>query len=118
MVGRTVWGMQRTTTWLFCFASALGACQAKAPASVSKTMPSLPAPSPLGNAVQRTKVLDSFMTFRDVGAGPTVVFLHGNPTYSRVWRDVMPHVATQARCLAPDLIGMGDSGKPNIAYRF
>jgi haloalkane dehalogenase len=58
------------------------------------------------------------MTYREAGAGPTVVFLHGNPTSSRVWRDVLPHVAERARCLAPDLIGMGDSGKPDIAYRF
>jgi haloalkane dehalogenase len=58
------------------------------------------------------------MTFREAGTGPTVVFLHGNPTHSRVWRNVMPHVAKHARCLAPDLIGMGDSGKPDIAYRF
>jgi haloalkane dehalogenase len=120
---RTVLGMQRTTTtWLFCFASALGACQATAPDSASKTMPtipaSVPAPSSPTNALQRTQVLDSFMTFRELGSGPSVAFLHGNPTYSRVWRDVMPHVAGRARCLAPDLIGMGDSGKPDIAYRF
>jgi haloalkane dehalogenase len=46
-----------------------------------------------------------------------VVFLHGNPTSSYLWRNVIPHVAGQARCLAPDLIGMGESGKPDIAYR-
>jgi haloalkane dehalogenase len=63
-------------------------------------------------------VLDSFMAFREVGAGPPIVFLHGNPLSSRVWRDVLPHVAGRGRCLAPDLIGMGDSGKPDIAYRF
>jgi haloalkane dehalogenase len=58
------------------------------------------------------------MTFREAGAGSPIVFLHGNPMSSRVWRDVLPHVAERARCLAPDLIGMGDSGKPDIAYRF
>jgi haloalkane dehalogenase len=58
------------------------------------------------------------MTYREAGAGPSVVFLHGNPTSSRVWRDVVPHLAGRAHCLAPDLIGMGDSGKPDIAYRF
>lgn len=68
--------------------------------------------------VQRRQVLDSFMTYREAGAGPTVVFLHGNPTSSRVWREVLPLVAERAHCLAPDLIGMGDSGKPDIAYRF
>ena len=47
-----------------------------------------------------------------------MVFLHGNPTSSYLWRNVIPHVAGMARCLAPDLIGMGASGKPDIGYRF
>ena len=64
------------------------------------------------------EVLDSFMSYRDTGTGAIpVVFLHGNPTSSYLWRNVIPHVADQARCLAPDLIGMGESGKPDIAYR-
>src|SRR5882724_763726 len=67
---------------------------------------------------QRTAVLDSFMTFREAGAGAPIVFLHGNPMSSHVWRGVLPHVAARGRCLAPDLIGMGESGKPDIAYRF
>ena len=63
-------------------------------------------------------VLDSFMSYRDAGIGDIpVVFLHGNPVSSYVWRNVIPHVARRARCLAPDLIGMGESGKPDIAYR-
>jgi haloalkane dehalogenase len=62
--------------------------------------------------------LDSFLSYRELGSGPPVVFLHGNPLSSRVWRGVLPSVAQRHRCLAPDLIGMGDSGKPNIAYRF
>lgn len=66
-----------------------------------------------------TTVLDSWMTHRAAGtSGPTVVFLHGNPTSSYLWRTTLPHVAHQARCLAPDLIGMGGSGKPDTAYRF
>jgi haloalkane dehalogenase len=64
-------------------------------------------------------ILDSFMSYRDTGDGDVaVVFLHGNPLSSYCWRDVIPHVADRARCLAPDLIGMGESGKPDIAYRF
>ncbi|WP_278263536.1 haloalkane dehalogenase [Nocardia sp. AG03] len=64
------------------------------------------------------EVLDSFLHYRDTGSGPTpVVFLHGNPTSSYLWRKVIPHVDGHARCLAPDLIGMGESGKPDIAYR-
>ncbi|MFF4650408.1 haloalkane dehalogenase [Streptomyces sp. NPDC001380] len=68
-----------------------------------------------------TDVLDSFLfhteTGRDPGGVP-VVFLHGNPTSSHLWRNVVPHVADRARCLAPDLIGMGASGKPDTGYRF
>jgi haloalkane dehalogenase len=54
----------------------------------------------------------------EAGTGDPVVFLHGNPTSSYLWRHVIPHVAPRARCLAPDLIGMGYSDKPDIAYRF
>ena len=64
-------------------------------------------------------VLDSRMAYREAGAGAPVVFLHGNPTSSYLWRNVMPAVARIARCLAPDLIGMGQSGKnPAGAYTF
>jgi haloalkane dehalogenase len=63
------------------------------------------------------EVLDSFMSYRDAGTGDIpVVFLHGNPVSSYAWRNVIPHVSGQARCLAPDLIGMGESGKPDLAY--
>ena len=65
------------------------------------------------------RVNDSFMAYTEAGTGdPAVVFLHGNPTSSYLWRRVIPHVAGQARCLAPDLIGMGASGRPDIGYRF
>lgn len=65
------------------------------------------------------EVLDSEMTYVDTGDGDPVVFLHGNPTSSYLWRNVIPHLAGQARCLAPDLIGMGGSGKaPDGSYRF
>lgn len=64
-------------------------------------------------------VLDSTMAYVDTGSGDPVVFLHGNPTSSYLWRNVIPHVEGQARCLAPDLIGMGDSGSnPSGSYRF
>lgn len=57
-----------------------------------------------------------------VEAGPSdaapVLFLHGNPTSSYLWRNIIPHVAKHARCIAPDLIGFGKSDKPDIAYRF
>jgi haloalkane dehalogenase len=52
------------------------------------------------------------MAYVDIGAGDRVfLFLHGNPTSSYLWRNVMPEVAGLGRCLAPDLIGMGDSDK-------
>jgi haloalkane dehalogenase len=64
------------------------------------------------------EVLGSFMSYREAGVGDIpVVFLHGNPTSSYLWRNVIPQVSGQTRCLAPDLIGMGESGKPDIAYR-
>jgi haloalkane dehalogenase len=62
--------------------------------------------------------LDSWMHTREAGGGEAVVFLHGNPTSSYLWRNVMPRLESDGRCLAPDLIGMGKSGKPSIAYRF
>ncbi|MEM7274921.1 MAG: haloalkane dehalogenase [Actinomycetota bacterium] len=51
------------------------------------------------------------MSYVDEGAGDAIVFLHGNPTSSYLWRNVMPHLADQGRIIAPDLIGMGDSDK-------
>ncbi|MDD9872751.1 MAG: haloalkane dehalogenase [Deltaproteobacteria bacterium] len=47
----------------------------------------------------------------DEGAGAPIVFLHGNPTSSYLWRNIIPHLAGQGRCIAPDLLGMGDSQK-------
>jgi haloalkane dehalogenase len=68
---------------------------------------------------KRVRVADSEMAYVDTGAGDPIVFLHGNPTSSYLWRNVIPHVAGQYRCLAPDLIGMGDSGKSTSGtYRF
>jgi haloalkane dehalogenase len=64
-------------------------------------------------------VLDSTMAYREAGSPdlPTVLFLHGNPTSSYIWRNIMPLVAPVAHCIAPDLIGFGQSGKPDIEYR-
>jgi haloalkane dehalogenase len=68
---------------------------------------------------RRVQVLDTEMAYVDTGGGNPVVFLHGNPTSSYLWRNIIPHVARDHRCLAPDLIGMGDSGKaPSGSYRF
>ena len=59
----------------------------------------------------RADVLDRQMTYVDMGSGEPIVFLHGNPTSSYLWRNVWPHCQELGRCLAPDLIGMGDSDK-------
>jgi haloalkane dehalogenase len=63
------------------------------------------------------KALDSVIYYQDSGSGTPLVFLHGNPASSYLWRDILPRVGP-GRLLAPDLIGMGRSGKPDIAYAF
>ena len=60
---------------------------------------------------QYKTVLGKQMAYHEVGEGDPVVFLHGNPTSSYLWRNIIPHVSTNARCIAPDLIGQGDSDK-------
>ena len=64
------------------------------------------------------EVLGSRMHYVDEGAGETILFLHGNPTWSYLWRNVIPHLTSLGRCIAPDLIGYGRSDKPNIEYRW
>jgi haloalkane dehalogenase len=68
---------------------------------------------------RRVKVLDTEISYVDVGDGAPVVFIHGNPTWSYQWRNIIPYISPIRRCLAPDLVGMGWSGKsPSGAYRF
>ncbi|MBW2412508.1 MAG: haloalkane dehalogenase [Deltaproteobacteria bacterium] len=68
---------------------------------------------------QKILVVDAQMAYVDVGRGDPIVFLHGNPTSSYLWRNVIPHLEKIGRCLAPDLIGMGQSGRaPGGSYRF
>ncbi|MFI5693470.1 haloalkane dehalogenase [Kribbella sp. NPDC051586] len=62
-------------------------------------------------------ILDSTIHYEDTGSGTPIVFLHGNPASSYVWRNVTPIVG-EGRRLAPDLIGMGRSGKPDLDYTF
>jgi haloalkane dehalogenase len=68
----------------------------------------------------KVTVLGSTMTYREAGnhEAPVALFLHGNPTSSYIWRNILPLVAPVAHCIAPDLIGFGQSGKPDIEYRF
>ena len=67
---------------------------------------------------RRLRVLDSHMAYVEVGVGDPIVLLHGNPTSSYLWRNVIGKLDGVGRCLAPDLIGMGRSGKaPAGSYR-
>jgi haloalkane dehalogenase len=76
----------------------------------------------MGYDKKRVEVLGHSMAYVEAGRGDPIVFLHGNPTSSYLWRNVIPHLQDQGRCIAPDLIGMGDSQKqfPSGAgtYRF
>jgi haloalkane dehalogenase len=71
---------------------------------------------------KRKRVHDLDMAYVEVGQGNPIVLLHGNPTSSYLWRNLLPHLEPFGRCIAPDLIGMGDSDKlPNSgpgSYRF
>ncbi len=67
---------------------------------------------------RHVEVHSARMHYVEEGDGEPVLFLHGNPTWSYLWRNVIPHVSPVARCIAPDLIGMGRSAKPDIDYRF
>lgn len=71
---------------------------------------------------KKIEVLGYTMAYVEIGEGDPIVFLHGNPTSSYLWRNIMPHLAKSSRCIAPDLIGMGDSDKLSESgpdrYRF
>jgi len=64
------------------------------------------------------EVNGSNMHYIEEGTGDPILFLHGNPTSCYLWRNIIPHLAPLGRCIAPDLIGMGKSDKPDIEYRF
>ena len=76
--------------------------------------------NPLDITLHHHAVLGSTMAYRESGdsEAPVALFLHGNPTSSHIWRNIMPLVSPVARCIAPDLIGFGQSGKPDIVYSF
>ena len=65
-----------------------------------------------------TEVHGSKLHYIDEGSGDPILFLHGNPTSSYLWRNIIPYLTPLGRCLALDLIGMGKSDKPDIEYRF
>lgn len=95
---------------LACASAVAATAQGKLPApEISEAQPF---------EVQEITVLDSTMTWIETGAGDPILFLHGNPTSSYLWRNVLPEVSPGHRAIAVDLIGMGGSGKPDIAYTF
>lgn len=86
------------------------------PSDVTTPQPEISAAFPY--ELRDLPVLGSTMRYVEVGTGDPVLFLHGNPTSSYLWRNILPLVATSARCIALDLIGMGASDKPALDYRF
>ncbi len=91
--------------------------------SALPTLAALPAalraaPAAMPYAKKFATVNGHRMAYVDQGAGRPVVFLHGNPTSSYLWRNIMPHLDQTHRVIAPDLIGMGDSAKPALDYTY
>jgi len=78
--------------------------------------------STVEHAKKKINVKGKEMAYVEMGEGEPIIFQHGNPTSSYLWRNIMPHLQDQGRCIAIDLIGMGDSDKldnPNAeSYRF
>ena len=64
------------------------------------------------------KLKHTYLHYREKGTGEPVLFLHGNPSSSYIWRNIFPYISSDKRCIAPDLMGMGESGKPNGTYSF
>jgi len=69
----------------------------------------MPTSTPLSK--KKIEILGHEMAYHERGEGDPIVLLHGNPTSSYLWRDVVPHLEGSGRCVVPDLIGMGDSQK-------
>jgi len=106
---------------LMLTAAFLGGCLSLMPALAPKAEdvePNISSAFPFER--RSVAVLDSRMSYVEAGdpEGPVILLLHGNPTSAYLWRNVIPHLEESGRIIAPDLIGMGESGKPDIAYRF
>ena len=71
-------------------------------------------------SLHHRSVFGTTMAYRELGRSdaPHVLFLHGNPTSSYIWRNIMPLVAPVGHCIAPDLIGYGQSGTPDSGHSF
>ena len=76
----------------------------KDPAPASQNFDGISAAFPYQK--HRRRILGREMAYVEVGEGDPIVLLHGNPTSSYLWRNVLPHLQSLGRCIAPDLIGM------------
>src|SRR5467141_855440 len=104
--------MNRSPFWLA--AAALVACRTFSLLPRSNSMSS----TTPRETVHELGVLETFISYRETGTGSPIVFLHGDATSSYVWRNVVPPAAGRGPCLAPDLVGMGRSVRPEGACRF
>lgn len=92
-----------------------------APGMAAAQTAKLPAPvvsETLSIARKSVEVKGSGMAYLEAGTGEPVLFIHGNPTSSYLWRNIIPHVSDTHRAIAVDLIGMGASDKPRISYSY
>jgi len=81
-------------------------------------IPPLENPSTTKYTHEYVEILGSQMAYIDVGEGDPILFLHGQPTSSYLWRNIMPHLEGQGRLIAPDNIGFGKSDQPELDYTF
>lgn len=81
-------------------------------------LPPLDVPATTKYTHKFVDILGSKMAYIDEGEGDPILFVHGTPMSSYLWRNIMPHVEKQGRVIAPDLIGMGKSDKPDLEYTF
>ena len=81
-------------------------------------VPPMKIPSDTRYSHEYVKIMGSKMAYIDVGKGDPILFLHGQPTSSYLWRNIMPHLEGQGRLIAPDNIGFGKSDQPTLAYTF
>ncbi|MEX0284499.1 MAG: haloalkane dehalogenase [Paracoccaceae bacterium] len=88
-------------------------------AAITLPLPAWSGVAPAEPFAKKTmKVLGHDMAYVDEGAGDPVVFFHGNPTSSYLWRGIVPAVTPTHRAIAADMIGMGDSAKPALDYTY
>ena len=115
-------GTKSLTSQIISGHQALG--EVKNTSAMNQTLPDIPLPYEQNISAafpfrsNYVEVLGSRMHYIDEGEGDPILFIHGNPTSSYLWRNIIPYVEPYGRAIAVDLIGMGKSDKPDIDYRF